>query len=164
MKKSILIFIAGFGILVLFATCKKYPEGGYTKRAPKFIPGTWQLTLYEVNGVDSTDLINYMNDENYKNVSISKNGSTLSFGYEGYKGNSAKLIDNNQKILFYVGNTNSGKSCLLYNSINYCYRAFLSPELSNDPSTEWKILKLTKTEMALSCSLINRYVLKFSKR
>ena len=52
--------------------CKKYPEGGCERRGPKNIVGNWKLFLYEVNGIDSTDLINYNNSEIYKEITILK--------------------------------------------------------------------------------------------
>ena len=57
-KKYLLAIISLF-VITCFTTCKKYPEGGYTKQGPKRILGNWKLSLYEVNGIDSTDLINY---------------------------------------------------------------------------------------------------------
>lgn len=42
------------GIVLLFTTCKKYPEGGFQNQAKKHILGNWTLTLYEVDGIDST--------------------------------------------------------------------------------------------------------------
>ncbi len=64
MKYLCLLLLLG----VLVTSCKKYPEGGFTKRGPKNIIGTWKLTLYAVNGIDSTELIIYNNDESYRKM------------------------------------------------------------------------------------------------
>ena len=63
-------------ILSLFTACKKYPEGGTEKDGPKNIIGSWLLTLYEVDGIDSTNLINYNGNENYKKVRITTPSSS----------------------------------------------------------------------------------------
>ncbi len=58
MKKllSILLFS-----MLLFTTCKKYPEGGLLRQGPKVFTTIknemWKLTLYEVNCIDGTFLI-----------------------------------------------------------------------------------------------------------
>ena len=54
-----LILICG----LLVVACKKYPEGGYIYKRDTDIQRQWYLTLYEVDGIDSTDLINYNKSE-----------------------------------------------------------------------------------------------------
>lgn len=52
-------------ILIILSTCKKYEDGGIIRLNRKHLFGerknnaskTWKLKLYEVNGIDSTQLI-----------------------------------------------------------------------------------------------------------
>lgn len=114
--------------------------------------------MYEVNGVDSTDLINFIGDEKYKNVSITKNVSTLSVSYEGFKGNSGHFEESNSFVVF--NSDMIGKKCTLFNGFNYCYRSFLTPE---NQKTKWKITKLTSKEFILMNSGSNSYIIKLIK-
>lgn len=56
------------GLIMLFTGCKKYPEGGlYSNKRAVFSQNMrgaefWDIELYEVDGVDSTDLIVSNND------------------------------------------------------------------------------------------------------
>ncbi len=156
LKFYVIIFAA---IISLLTACKKYPEGGYTKQGPKRIVGNWRLTLYEVNGIDSTDLINYNGNDNYKNNSFLKHHSKdkeIIIDSEGSIAEKASFTNKNQKIEFYVGDPSSLK-CIS----GFCYRNYFSPEGQN--YNEWKIIKLNKTELTLSCDLINNYIIKFKK-
>ena len=159
----ILIFIA---TLLLF-NCKKYPEGGCERRGPKNIIGDWKLTLYEVNGIDSTDLINYNGDDRYKKINISKNGSNFSINTSGYTGYSLNFTNENQKLSFSNENINSGVVCktnVNNTSTQNCYRTFFIPESNvNSINTEWTILKLKKDEIILSFNKTNSYKIKLSK-
>lgn len=153
-KTYLLIFIS---TICLF-NCKKYPEGGCERRGPKNIIGEWKLVLYEVNGIDSTELINYMGDETYKKVSIFKNVSTVSVSYEGFNSNSGHFEDNNTRIVF--NSEEPGKKCNQFNNVNYCYRSFLTPEIKR---TKWEIVKLTAKEFVLKYTGSAEYVIKLIK-
>lgn len=157
MRSLFIYFILFVSTLFLF-NCKKYPEGGCERRGPKNIIGTWTLALYEVNGIDSTDLINYNGDDIYKKITFLKNVSTISVDYRGYDGTSAKFIEGNSKILF-----NSSFNMVYYNSNTRKYRNILVPEASSETDCAWEIIKLNKKEFVIRAQKQNAYTIKFNK-
>lgn len=153
----ILIFIS---TLLLF-NCKKYPEGGCERRGPKNIIGDWKLTLYEVNGIDSTELINYNGNDVYKTIKIYKNVSVLQIDQKSSITSSASFGNKNQTLTITGETDSNGRTCYFENNINYCYRLFLTPE--NSHTMDWQILKLTKEEIILTSTQKNSYKIKLSK-
>jgi hypothetical protein len=157
MKQNIrtysLIIICG----LLVVACKKYPEGGYIYKRDAYIKGIWELTLYEVNGIDSTELINYNNDDVYKKVLFVKPHSndkdiSVTIGGIGYL---AYFVNSNKDLNFY-----SQEGTAVVCQTGYCYKMYFVPEGN---SVAWHIDKLTNTDMALTSSLTNSYKLKFHK-
>jgi len=170
--KIILKYFALFIIPFLLTTCKKYPDGGYERRGPKMLlkhNGAWTLTLYEVNGIDSTELINYNGDNKYKEVSFAKENTHYSPNLYAENFDSFSYIinfsNNNTKLSFNTTVSdydNLAKYCYVGNSFaTGCYRLFFNPE---GHTTEWEIIKLTKKELILTCSQVNQYKLKFKCR
>ncbi len=158
MKQLFTYILIFFSTLLLF-NCKKYPEGGCERRGPKNIIGNWKLTMYEVNGIDSTELINYNGNDNYKKNSFVKHSNGDKEIIVDSKGSIAEKInfkDKNEKIEFYT-NDQSSLKCIS----GYCYRNYFLPEGTN--YNEWKIIKLTKTEIVLTSSQKNIYKIKLSK-
>jgi hypothetical protein len=151
--------LLAFSVFLLFTTCKKYPDGGYTKRGPKNIIGNWKLTLYEVNGIDSTDLINYNGDDKYKIVKIYKDGSVINISLNGSIVHISNFINKNQ-ILHINGTENSSLKCIAENNVNYCFRKYFTPE--SNQVIDWSIEKLTNKEIILNCKLINNYKIKLN--
>src|SRR5574343_1614751 len=158
-----------FPSLIFLTTCKKYPEGGFTMRGPKMLlkhNGAWKLTLYEVNGIDSTELINYNGDENYKNVSFYKedthyNPNLYAANYPHFS-YLIKFENDNKLLNFQSYDQSSTKFCYSNNQIyNGCYRLFFCPE---NKIIDWEIIKLTKTELHLRFSNSKVYNLKFKNR
>ncbi len=147
--------------------CKKYPEGGCERRGPKNIIGDWKLSLYEVNGIDSTNLINYNNSEIYKKISILKNGSNFSISTGGYNSYPLNFTDNNSELYFTNGSINTGIVCVnsvSNSSIQNCYRTCFIPESNIDSKkTFWKISKLNKNEIIILYSEKNAYKLRLTK-
>ncbi len=149
--------------LFTLSTCKKYPDGGFTKQGPKtFITdkaGAWQLALYEVNGIDSTTLlIGASNINNYYGFFLTssqyncggkdkclKAGIPL-FSYE------VNFINNNKEIRFIseLGQT----YCFSYMTSTVCLRNVICPE---QLSTTWEIIKLRDKECVLTTQLNNSY-------
>lgn len=155
-KTYFIIFVSTLSLL----NCKKYPEGGYERRGPKLILGNWKLSLYEVNGIDSTDLINYNGNDNYKNNSFLKHHNRDKEIIIQSKGSSASklyFIDKNRKIEFYT-NDSALFECLS----GYCYRNYFLPE--GDYYNAWQIIKLNKNELKLKCCLKNTYVINFKRQ
>jgi len=157
MRQSVLYMFFFISATLLFS-CKKYPEGGCERRGPKNIIGTWTLALYEVNGIDSTELINYNGDDIYKKITFLKNVSTISVDYKGYDGASAKFIKGNSEILF-----NSSFNMTYYNSNTRKYRNILVPEASSKTDCAWEIIKLNKKEFVIKAQKQNAYTIKFNK-
>lgn len=155
-KTYILIIIS---TLCLF-NCKKYPEGGCERRGPKNIIGDWKLSLYEVNGIDSTDLINYNGNDSYKKISFNKRQGTYNSDLD-CRINSKNAINiffdsKHEYLTFDAGNLNSATLCELVIS-NDCYRLIFTPEANTSTKMDWKIIKLTKNEIKLTCNYINNY-------
>jgi hypothetical protein len=143
-------------------TCKKYPEGGFQKRGPKNIIGDWKLSLYEVNGIDSTELINYNGDDKYKNISFNKrqgtNNKNLDCRINDRLSVAIYFNSKNEYINFEVGNITSPVICESIIS-NKCYKMIFLPEVEGNSSMEWKVIKLTKKEIKLNCNYKNNYTI-----
>lgn len=157
MKKIITNSLYTLCCLALFTACKKYPEGGYIYKRDTYIKGIWELTLYEVNGIDSTELINYNNDAVYKKVLFVKPHSndkdiSVTIGGIGYL---AYFVNSNKDLNFY-----SQEGTAVVCQTGYCYKMYFVPEGN---SVAWHIAKLTNTDMTLTSSLTNSYKLKFHK-
>ena len=162
--KNVKLFFAiilGICLLLSFSTCKKYPEGGFEKRGPKIIIRHWKLTLYEVNGIDSTDLINYNGNEDYKKISFDYRQGTYNKDI-GCRTNSSLEIPtffgSGNKTIKFSGGNRSAIICQTLGS-NSCYKMIFTPE-SNNYSFEWEIIKLTKKEIHLKSTFKNSYNIK----
>jgi len=161
--KKLAIYFTLFSVFLLFETCKKYPEGGYENRGPKTILGSWYLDLYQVNGIDSTNLIDFNNDseDKYKKVYFlagSKYSGNITSQTYPITSITIKFRDDNKRLEFHITSDSVliGSTCY---SKYYtgCYRLFFTPECS---STKWEIRKLTKKECFLECTLVNHYYIK----
>ncbi len=147
-----LILICG----LLVVACKKYPEGGYIYKRDTDIQRQWYLTLYEVDGIDSTDLINYNNDVSYKNIRFLKRNSNdpdISVFTSGSYYSPSRFTNSNKNLNFYKSNPSS----VICNS-GFCFKAYCAPE---GLSVQWEIIQLTSTDMILTCRLNHSYKLKF---
>lgn len=158
-------------LLILTSTlclfnCKKYPEGGCERRGPKNIIGNWNLTLYEVNGIDSTDLINYNGNDNYKKISFNKRQGTynkdLDCRINGKNGMSISFDAKKENITFEAGDLKKSIVCEAIIS-NDCYRMIFVPEAADNYRMEWNVIKLTKKEIKLKASNKNTYQITLSK-
>jgi hypothetical protein len=159
MPKKTLILSVVIICSMLLITCKKYPEGGFTKRAPKKIIGQWKITLFEVNGIDSTELINYNGDELYKKVTFQKEDTKYYprlYG-QAHGGNNATVTFNldNTVLNFETQSYYGGKDC---GGIPLtCIRNILFPE---SQSSTWKIIKLNRKELFITSQQKNNYLIK----
>lgn len=157
--KQVVLYLFLFISTTLLFSCKKYPEGGCERRGPKNIIGSWKLSLYEVNGIDSTDLINYNNRDEYKKITFLKNVSTFSIRSSGFA-YSGRFENKNANIKIY----NSGQSveCVYSSTLHdtLCYRNIFSPEKMD---CIWQIVKLTQKELVIKTEQQNSYVIKLTK-
>ncbi len=143
----------------IFTTCKKYPEGGYINKGDNYIEGTWTLTLFEVNNVDSTALINYNGSEDYKKCKFFKYNSKykdIRIEMEG-KALSCYFTEDSKFLKVYTEIEYSFINCLM----TACFKNYFVPE--HVTYMNWEIIKLTKTKMILKSDLGKSYYLKFKK-
>jgi hypothetical protein len=164
MKQLFTYILIFFSTLLLF-NCKKYPEGGYHFNAIKHLKGEWKLKLYEVNGLDSTEIINYNGNDNYKKISFNTRQGTYSKDLDcRINGKNAMNIHIDSKrefISFDGGGANSAIACdPIIN--NNCYKLIFLPE-AEQCRMDWKILKLTKNEVIITSTQKNSYRIKLSK-
>lgn len=127
----------------------------------------WALVKYKVNGIDSTDLINFGNYPNFKSKFFlaylsSRNAGTPSF-YNRFYLVGAHFEDNNSifKVTAsdygsggppYIRNNDSCKST----SVSDCQRNVFTPE---NIVTSWKIEKFKFGHLVLTCNQTNNYYL-----
>lgn len=156
MKHLFFYLFAGF---LLFAACKKYPEGGFVNRGPKNMLGEWTLQLYEVNGVDSTEFINYNGDDDYKKIVFKsdaprdKNPRYMTVDQTNQR--TVSVINSNLELEVRNENQFQGKECApYYFRAEKCYRVIFCPEGSD---SKWTIQKLTSRELTLAFSGKNEY-------
>lgn len=161
--KYIFIF---FLVVIVFNSFKKYPEGGFRKRGPKtFITDKkvqWKLSLYEVNGIDSTYLIqtpivngndfykdflccNYIDKKDY--------GDLLLCGVHNYS-YGTRFIHKNSEISFSTAYGVKGQ-CVSSPSGTSCQRNMFNPE--GEGEVVFKIQKLKDNECILTTKLNNSY-------
>jgi hypothetical protein len=161
--------------LLSLSTCKKYPEGGFVKQTCKHLFGsnkvgsskTWKLKRYEVNGIDSTYLIQGANSIpdfyekfvtfKFKDNDGSPHIESKTFTYE-YGGS---VDDTNKQLLIGMKNPTTpldSSQCKIINSQTYCVRNLLYPEY-NSYGKLWNIKKLTKSELIIETNwnLKNNY-------
>jgi hypothetical protein len=162
--KVIKTYLLLFLTTVLLFNCKKYPEGGCERRGPKNIIGDWKLSLYEVNGIDSTDLINYNGDDRYKKIKFYQEGkgkaAKLYARANGASVNSVNFSNKNTILSFQVTGTYFGSVGCGGNPTT-CFKEIFSPEDGSDK--DWDIIKLTKDELILASSQKNTYKIKLNK-
>ena len=167
------IFKYLFFTFIFFAliTCKKYDEGGFLKQTRIHLFGgtkvgskkTWKLKLYEVNGIDSTMLIqgaNTIPDFYDKCITFTYDGGKNSrylaemFMYK-YRGGYSYL-KTEENISFATYSLTDTLRCKTLNNSNYCNREIFKPEKINQ-SYIWKIKKLTRKEFIITYNSINSY-------
>ncbi|MCD6019783.1 MAG: hypothetical protein K0S53_2904 [Bacteroidetes bacterium] len=148
--------------VVLF-NCKKYPEGGCERRGKKnLLNRPWKLTLYEVNGIDSTELINYNGSDTYKKISFFKNVSTISVQNWSHRDLGVSFVNENRSLEFRMDTSTIGIYCINEDNVNYCNRSYYFPEKNNLRTYEWEIRKLDAKELIIVSSLKNSYKIKLS--
>ena len=169
LKKPLIYFIIGCAISLLFTTCKRYPEGGWTNVAKKHLFGghqkgsskTWHLKKYEVNGIDSTIYItpgngytSFENDEYVFRIDdYSKNdfyGNSKIYGYGIVFGEKKNMFEIPKKeIGVAVGNIIPFGSRELQCKSGICERNIFNPNFKN-LHLIWKIIKLKSNTLSIS--------------
>ena len=161
------------GALLLCSTaCKKYPEGGFVNQTRKHLFGgnkvgdhkTWKLKRYEVNGIDSTYLIQGANSiPNFYDqfVTFTYKGREVSDKYDAstyIQNYSGTMIKKGTDLLIAYNwiNKEDSMQCKIINNQRFCQRNIFFPEfLKRNPA--WQIKKLTREELILSIQLTNSY-------
>lgn len=158
--------IFAFILLTTLIKCKKYPEGGLHLYANKNLIGKWKLEKYEVNDVDSTNLIITNNlqivKENYFDIEYSK----PSYSFAGFSGELLYRFrtDLSKKKTLIGGRIDGGitsvplDSSHIYLGQGIYSRNILSPE---GKQTEWKILKLNSKHLIIEHHSTKHYKIIF---
>ena len=169
--RSILYNIIVLGFLFFsLTTCKKYPDGGFVNQTRKHLFGgndvgdnkTWKLKLYEVNGIDSTYLIQgaasipdfyekFVTFELTERKSISCKVNTFLYTYNTEVDNVYKKIGFGMKF-----SKEDTTQCKLKDNKLYCHRNIFFPEFQNK-APNWSIVKLKKDELILALEFNNSY-------
>ncbi len=153
MKNAIFIFLI---FIIVLSGCRKYKEGPLISfRSPeKRISGTWQITEFTGNGVDS---LQYYNDSCGANIGIALeyyDSDNFIMQFEGCKQNISggfhfESFDN---IIVHFN----------YGAYGAKYR-IIGPIVSGVTSS-WKILRLTKDELKVSVDYDNKNYEMFFKK
>ena len=165
--KTLKLFLLIAITTLLFTTCKKYPEGGWSNVAIKHLFGghktgaskTWYLKKYEVNGIDSIKFITpgngVTNFENDKIIFINGSGSDNEAETKVYKYGIAftsGLKDPKIKVVIkFIGGTkdrNISSQCYE----GRCERNVYNPALQF-PAPMWDIIKLKADEVIISTTI-----------
>lgn len=167
LMKKLLSIILLVCIASVLLTCKKYDEGGWIRRTCKNLFGgnkvgdskTWKLKKYEVNGIDSTYLINTGGIPDFYEKTIKFIYSSKGDPSIGYLANtflyeySGKIVPTSKYFTLGMShwpiNKEDSVQCKSINNINYCSRNLLFPELKDISSKKWTINKLTGNELIL---------------
>lgn len=170
--KKLIIYLLSAAIIITLCTCKKYEEGGFVQLSRKHLFGErrnnaskkWKLKLFEVNGIDSTNLIpGIIQIPNFHDDFIT---FTLD-NKDGYTGKANTFIFNYNINLGFSPSKELGvvyanspmkhldsTQCDL--SKNICTRNLLIPEFPRITST-WQIVKLKKNELIIIMNQRNNY-------
>jgi hypothetical protein len=161
-------------ILMTLSTCKKYPNGGFVNQTRKHLFGgndvgdskTWKLKLYEVNGIDSTNIIQNgttvdFYDITFKLTDTKYKSFTANTIFQSYRGSSGTTFN----ITFYNIDITKEDSvqCKKIDNVLVCYRNIYVPEVVTK-NREWQIEKLTATELIINKSISNTYRIILNKK
>ncbi len=162
-----------FSIVFVFTTCQKYPDGGLVDDTIINLFGKnidlsskqWTLNTYEVNGIDSTNLIMGANTipnfrENFIKFYISNAKGRIYYAdtylYHNViyfeNGKETITIGSGQNDLNYKNDT---LQCFVKNLVLTCERNILNPE--KNKYCTWSIKKLTSSEFIIGMQLVNNY-------
>ena len=162
--KKILLNILLLFLLFTLSTCKKYPDGGFTRQGPKtFITdkaGVWQLALYEVNGIDSTFLLPEGTEVDQYYSTFMTCSKYSKYEKKGYYYCTASMFiydlsfQNKNRLMAFTPKNN--KYCIPFKTFtNFCFRELLCPESFS--TTIWEIEKLRDKECVIRTNLKNTY-------
>lgn len=172
MNKIIIVSTTLFFAMML-TTCKKYPEGGFVHQTNKHLFGgldigdnkEWDLELFEVNGIDSTNYIFNSSSvvdfkKNFIKFRLIENKSKISlYGYTFIYFLQGSINEKEKAMYIYTPAINSNEvktQCKIIDNINYCCRNIFTPE-NNFSDPKWSIKMLTKKKMVISKQLKNSY-------
>jgi hypothetical protein len=169
LKRTLIYFTIVCAISLLFTTCRRYPEGGWTNVAKKHLFGghqkgsskTWHLKKYEVNGIDSTAYIipgngvtTFENDEyTFRIDQYSKNdyyGKSKAYVYTLVWGDAQTPFENSKKeIGILVSNAGLTREEQCNTNSGICERNIFNPNF-NRLHLMWKIIRLTNNSFIIS--------------
>jgi hypothetical protein len=152
MKKIILLLLLMAGI---FESCKKYPDGPWlSMRSPlNRLYGSYTITQYNVNGVDSLSLLN---DSLYNIIRFSLNENS---GLNDCKINGLRNDGNISNLIWSWKLINNDKILKVTNSSCYAgtvgWPSGTGPFLNN-VLPEWELLRLTNKEVRMKSIYNNK--------
>lgn len=142
-------------VLLMFNSCHKYPNGGWTTNAVRHLWGggifsegkRWSVTKYVVNNIDSTDFVNGRSSNSYslgtftfaRDFMDKTIGTSTSIRYTY----NLSFSDSRRSLLTEKSAT---KEC----NTTRCEYDVLNPLKTTDGVTIWKIRQLTSTKLVLS--------------
>lgn len=155
---------------LLFNTCKKYDEDGFTKLSNKHLFGgnktgsskKWKLKKYEVNGIDSTSIIPgsgsvtdyYGKFITFRILSDENNSYSADNSFYNYIVNIDRAYK--QLLIGPIRKIDHQDSTQCYNNNTICVRNIFFPEVDSK-NFSWNIIKLKKHEMIVEIQLKNKY-------
>ena len=153
MKKLFLIAIV---TTIVFSGCKKYKEGPLIsfRAVEKRITGTWQITEFTSDGVDS---LQYYNDSCGANVKIEKREIDSDEYNMLYKGGKKNIYGR-----FHFESFDNIRVYFSKGDYNVSFR--LIGPIASEVVSYWKILRLTKDELKVSVDYDNKNYKMFFKR
>jgi hypothetical protein len=142
--RSVSLYFFLIVITLVFSTCKKYPENTlWFKNPEKLYPFKGYITKYEVDGIDSLDLLSkyygnaYGLDKNFRNAKFvtTENFKKVTCGL--VHGNSGRTTTINYEFI-------KKKKYLHISLLNYDTSVYKKDIFINF-DVEWKIIRLAKS-------------------
>jgi hypothetical protein len=156
-----------FLILFSFFGCKKYDEGGFhlfaknkfNNQSGRFSKNTyWSLEKYEVNGIDSTDIVIPSNDPDLRNKYVFFHSESREYYACVQSGCNYQLMLSDDRKTLSIISILGGMYDQLQNGL--IFRSVLTP---NGKFCKWEIIKLKRSEMILKSeegNIIYKLILK----
>jgi hypothetical protein len=144
MKQKIKIYLIAVIIVTLFSTCKKYPENAlWFKNPEKLYPFQGYITKYEVDGIDSLDLLSkyygnaYGLDKNFRNAKFATT--------ENFKVIYCRVVHGNSGLSSRIDYEFIKKKKYLHISLSTYDTTIYKKNIFISSEVEWQIVRLAKS-------------------
>lgn len=174
--KKLLNSILLVSMATTLLTCKKYDEGGLKRLTNKHLCGgnkigdkkTWKLKLYEVDGIDSTNLIKNSNVSDFYDVTFEltsgKRDNTMIIWTQFSNFELNIGITSCQFSLIYLDHTFPTAEDSLQCNNQYCYRNIFIPTVNTNFNKVWRLKKLTSKELIIEKVINSSYRIKLVEK